>query len=275
MKTITTLLINNNEKVLSSLKIYLKEHCKNITTIYTSDSLEDSEEVIKEKKPEIILINMSVVDYSTNLNLSEYFNNIHCEIIYFNTLNLEVKADVGLDKFNASENESQSNKLEIKDVKVAVKNLKSSVYGLSALELKQLVDLLDKAVVTLLNNSALNLEEIGQELLPSSKIIAIPSLDTIDLIGHQELLYLEADGNYTTFHISDSTTIISSRNLGSYEKQLDSLVFFRIHNKYIVNINKVKSINKSSGDYCEITNGKRLPIAKRRKVELYRFLNLI
>ena len=125
-----------------------------------------------------------------------------------------------------------------------------------------------------MKNSILELNNTEQ-VRRQKNIIAVSSVDSIDLIVPDDLLYLEADGNYTTFHISDSTTIISSRNLGSYEKQLDSLVFFRIHNKYIVNINKVKSINKSSGDYCEITNGKRLPIAKRRKVELYRFLNLI
>lgn len=124
-----------------------------------------------------------------------------------------------------------------------------------------------------MKNSILESQENDLEKQKTT-IIAVSSSDHIALIVPDHILYLEADGNYTTFHLCNGTTIISSRNLGNYEKQLDSSVFFRIHSKYIVNIRRVKSICTSSGIYCEIENGKKLPVAKRRKVDLYRFLNL-
>jgi len=124
-----------------------------------------------------------------------------------------------------------------------------------------------------MKNSILDLKDT-ERVRRQKNIIAVSSADNIDLIVPDDLLYLEADGNYTTFHLFNKSTIISSRNLGNYEKLLDSDLFFRIHNKFIVNINMVKSISTSSGSYCEIINGKKLPIAKRRKVDLYRFLNL-
>ncbi len=36
----------------------------------------------------------------------------------------------------------------------------------------------------------------------------------------------------------------------------------------------VTNINKSQGNFCELNNGKSIPIAKRRQEQLYKFLNL-
>jgi two-component system LytT family response regulator len=218
MKDINALLINDNVKVLSSLKFYLKEQCKSITAIYTSSSLILSEEVIKEKKPEIIILNMSFVDSCSNIYLSEYFNNINCAIIYFNTVDFEGKEDEKLDCSDTSQNESKSKEIEIK-------NFKSIVYGLSTVDLKELVDLINKAIILLLKKSKFESKDPEEEKI-ESQIIAIPSSNNIDLIAPENILYLEADGNYTTFHLCKGSTIISSRNLGHYDKQLDSSVFF-------------------------------------------------
>ena len=96
-------------------------------------------------------------------------------------------------------------------------------------------------------------------------------------MGHlntSEILYLEADGKYTVFYMSDNTKKVVSKNIGEYEKTLPDSIFFRIHHKYIVNLKKVLKINRSDGNYCQLLNGKTLSIAKRRQEELRKFLNL-
>lgn len=105
-------------------------------------------------------------------------------------------------------------------------------------------------------------------------VIAISSTSKIDLLKVNDIFYIEADGRYSKFHMKNKLNIIASRNLGEYEKLLDSNFFFRIHHRYLVNLRMVNKIDKSGGNYCEVVNGDSIPIAKRRQKELFEYLNL-
>lgn len=268
MKQISALIINDDVKILLSLKLYLTEHCKSITAIYTSNSLINSEALIKEIKPDILLFNMSFVDYITNAYLSTYLNNVQCEIIYFDTYKSDNSSLIFLD--NTISLTESSRKIA---KQLLTSEQESGIYGFNSLQVIEIIELITKAITLLLDKRAM-LSKKNTNEIKRSKIIAVPSMDSIDLIEIEQLLYLEADGHYTIFYLLDGTTLLSSRNIGDYETQFDPNVFFRIHYKYIVNIKMVKSINKASGNYCEIKNGKELPIAKRRQGDLYRFLNV-
>lgn len=101
------------------------------------------------------------------------------------------------------------------------------------------------------------------ETLITNSQIAISSLDKIDVIHFDDILFIEADGRYSHFHLKTGK-ITASKNLGSYEKQLQESRFHRIHSKYIVNISAIKSIHRDSGVYCVLENQKDLPISRRR-----------
>ena len=108
----------------------------------------------------------------------------------------------------------------------------------------------------------------------TNDFLAVPSVSKIDMLEVDKLLYCEAEGRYTTFYLEGGNTIVSSRNLGEYERQLPENSFFRIHHKYLINMKKVASISKEGGRYCEMLDEKLLPISKRRQEKLNRFLNL-
>ena len=104
--------------------------------------------------------------------------------------------------------------------------------------------------------------------------IAIPSMHRIDFVKLDEIIYLQSEGRYTIFHLTDGNEIVATKNLGEYEAMIQEHNFFRIHNSYIVNLSHVSSINKSGGNYCEMINKKSLPIAKRRLDSLGRYLKI-
>jgi two-component system, LytTR family, response regulator len=104
--------------------------------------------------------------------------------------------------------------------------------------------------------------------------IAVPSVSKIDMLKVDKILYCEAEGRYTTFYLEDGKKIISSKNLGEYEKLLPNNLFFRIHHKYLVSLKKISSINKEENHYCEMSNNGFLPISKRRQGKFNRVLRL-
>lgn len=107
-----------------------------------------------------------------------------------------------------------------------------------------------------------------------AKIIAIPSLTDIKIIPVNDIIYLESEGRYTIFHTVKNERLISSRNLGMYEKILVNNSFLRIHHSYLVNMNFALNIQKKDGFYIEVPNKKYLSISKRKVDSLYEFLSI-
>ena len=110
--------------------------------------------------------------------------------------------------------------------------------------------------------------------LINDKFIALPQNDAIELVKIENIIYLEADGKYTTFYLLDEVIKIVSKNIGFYEDKLPTDFFFRIHHKFIVNFKLVSYITTSEGNYCILKNNKSLNISKRKLEPLKRFLNL-
>lgn len=103
--------------------------------------------------------------------------------------------------------------------------------------------------------------------------VAISSVDRIELLKTDDIVFCKADGKYTEFYSSNDIKMVSSRNLGEYTASFDSN-FFRIHHSYIVNIKHLLKIIKKDGLFCELSNGHVLPVAKRRQEEFIKFINL-
>lgn len=111
------------------------------------------------------------------------------------------------------------------------------------------------------------LHNLSQSLLGRhpSNLILISGMDRVNLLDPNEVIYCKSSGRYTEFYMKDKKyPITSSKTLGQYEKTLDPIYFYRIHNTFIVNLLHLDNINKKAGNYCEMSNGDSLPISRRR-----------
>ncbi len=101
--------------------------------------------------------------------------------------------------------------------------------------------------------------------------ISVSSVDKIELIKIDDIMYCKADGKYTEFYTTNGKKL-SSKNLGEYTSHFNGS-FFRIHHSYLVNIKHVDEIIKKKGIYCKLENGAILPVARRRQEEFIKFVN--
>jgi two-component system LytT family response regulator len=104
--------------------------------------------------------------------------------------------------------------------------------------------------------------------------ITINSTKKIELIKLEDIVCLEADGRYTIVHLENNTKRIASKNIGEFQVILNPDFFCRIHHKYILNLKKLININKVDGLFCEMENGKIIPVSKRKFENLNSILNL-
>jgi two-component system, LytTR family, response regulator len=84
------------------------------------------------------------------------------------------------------------------------------------------------------------------------------------MINVADLMYLEADSNYTILHLSGLDKIVATRSLGEYEKILEHPMFFRIHKSAIINLNFLKAYSSYQGNFALLTDGTSLNISRRK-----------
>ena len=86
-----------------------------------------------------------------------------------------------------------------------------------------------------------------------------------------EILYAESDGNYSTIFLTDGQKIVLTKKLKEVNDLLPSDSFFRIHNSYIINLNKIKEFLKTDG-YVVLKSNHKIPVSRQKKIRFLRFV---
>ncbi len=82
---------------------------------------------------------------------------------------------------------------------------------------------------------------------------------------NNEITYLEADINYTIFHLKNGTKMISSFTLKKYESDIELNGFLRVHKSYLLNPNFIKDFNQvGKKATIQLTTGKVLTVSRRK-----------
>ncbi|PWK20810.1 LytR/AlgR family response regulator transcription factor [Xanthomarina spongicola] len=84
-----------------------------------------------------------------------------------------------------------------------------------------------------------------------------------------DILYIESDGNYSTFIMANNQKMVVTKKIKEIDALLPENYFFRIHNSYIINLNKIKEFVKNDG-YVVMESNDKIPVARLRKTD---FLN--
>ncbi|WP_460471784.1 LytR/AlgR family response regulator transcription factor [Emticicia fontis] len=80
-----------------------------------------------------------------------------------------------------------------------------------------------------------------------------------------DIIYLEADTNYSIFHFEDGKKWTSSFTLKYYQSKNEINHFLRIHRSYLLNPAYIACINKQGrNSYIKMTNGKEIKVARRK-----------
>ncbi|RXR20203.1 LytR/AlgR family response regulator transcription factor [Flavobacterium stagni] len=98
----------------------------------------------------------------------------------------------------------------------------------------------------------------------STKKISIPCDGKLLFLNADDILYCESDGNYCTVFLENKEKLFVTQKLKFMEEKLADHYFFRIHNSYLINLNKVKEFHKSE-DFVVLTNQCRLPVSRQKK----------
>ncbi len=101
----------------------------------------------------------------------------------------------------------------------------------------------------------------------SHQRISLHTTDGIVYAVVDQIVRCEAKGAYTTIFLKDGNRHMTSKNLGEYESMLADHDFFRTHHSHLVNLTEVAKYKNTDGGFVEMKDGAEVPVAQRRKDE--------
>lgn len=126
------------------------------------------------------------------------------------------------------------------------------------------------------NNRNITAEKLEQILINHNsksinKKITLNTDGKLLFLESDEILYAESDGNYSTIFLTDGQKIVLTKKLKEVNTLLPEDSFFRIHNSYIINLNKIKEFLKTDG-YVVLKSNHKIPVSRQKKSD---FLDLL
>jgi two-component system LytT family response regulator len=240
---LTAIIIDDETSSRSSLRQKLTKHCPDITIIGECENGEEGVKGIEEKKPDLIFLDVEMPRMN-GFTMLQHLSNINFEIVFITAYDHYALQAI---KFSALDYLVKP--VEITDLKLAVEKAvqkRKMAAGNERLEL-------------LLQNLKNDKKELQR--------IAIPSVDGFQFVETEDIIYLEANSNYTCFYLTNNAKITVAKTIKDFEELLPASIFIRIHHSYIINKNLVAKYLNGKGGQVVMKNGIVLDVARRKKEE--------
>jgi len=245
MRSMTAILIDDEFTALKGLQQKVEKLFPNIRVLQTFQKPEDAISQLEREPPDILFLDIEMPRMS-GFDLLAALKQVNFQVVFVTAYN-----------------------------EYALKALKESAIGyvLKPVDDAELVAAVSKAMVVIeqkqTNESNAKLIEILTETISNTKKLIIPTEKGLSFIPYEEVIHLEGYEGYTKFHLANAQEIVSSYNLGKFDKYLPP-TFFKCHKSHIINIEKVSSFENEG--YLVLEKGHRVPISKaNRKVFIQLF----
>ena len=244
MKKIRTLLVDDEPRGLSALQRLLEFNSPEVEIIGTCESVDEAVAKIRASAPELVFLDIAMPE-KNGFDLLREVSPVPFEVVFVTAHN-----DFMLQAFRFS----------------------AVDYLLKPVESNLLVDAVRRAARRIAQKtSGSNLETLLHNVRQhegSQKMkICITSLKGFQVVNLSDILYCEADSNYTNFHLSGRTLICASKPIHEFEEMLADSHFVRIHKSYVINLEHVREYVRGEGGTVILSNGHKVEVSRRRKEE--------
>ena len=98
--------------------------------------------------------------------------------------------------------------------------------------------------------------------------IALPHQDGVIFVELKNVLYCEADNNYTWFYVANGQKYLVSKTLRDIQDTLEERNFLRVSRQHLINLDHIAKFMKGEGSYVIMTDGQSITVARSQKEKL-------
>ena len=241
---IKAIIIDDEVHCLETLSLLLNEFCPEVQLLEQCNSAKKGLEVIEKYNPDLVFLDIEM-PLMNGFEMLEQLSTISFAIIF----------TTSYDQY-------------------AIKAIRYSAldYLLKPIDPKELISAVKKVQeerhLPIAEQFQMLLQQINGKNNGFTKI-AVPTAEGFELIPAEQVIYCEANDNYTHFLLKNKNKIIACRTLKDIEEQLQDFPFFvRVHNSYMVNLNEVIKYVRGEGGYLIMSDDSSVNVSRSRKEAL-------
>ncbi|MFN8393999.1 MAG: LytTR family DNA-binding domain-containing protein [Bacteroidia bacterium] len=225
---ITTLIIDDEFRSRASLRMVLEHNFPQIEVVAEAASVAEGISMAREHKPMLVFLDIMLPDGSA-FDFLDILNDPQLKVVVISAF-----PEHSVRAFRYAVAHYLVKPIDIRDLRTAI----------SRVSLPASPDA---------SRTASTGHNIGES-------VALHSVDGFKLVQLPEIVYCEADSNYTIFHFVNGTTFMVASTLGYYEELFADKAFYRVHNKFLVNLQHIKGYHRGRGGWIEMANGKAVEV---------------
>jgi two-component system, LytTR family, response regulator len=238
---IRAFLVDDERKSSLTLQKLLEKYCTDFEVLGNAQSIGDAVELIIEKDPDVVFLDIEMGD-GTGFDLLSMFDDPFFQIVF-----VTAHSDYAVKAFKFSAVDYLLKPVDIDDLKNAAIKIRKAI----------------RTEITFKQQSPTP----GQQIKLSTKKGHI-------FISTDEVIRLQASGNYTEITLLNKEKHLISGNLGVLEEKIKDENFVRVHRSDIVNINHITRIVKEVHCFVELAGYLRVEISRRNRRILFKALTI-
>lgn len=242
MKNIKAIIVDDEPRGQNALLKLLEQNCPDVEIISTCSSADEAMERIRELHPDLLFLDIAMPG-KTGLDLLQEIGESDFEIIFVTAHN-----NYMVQAFQFSAVDYLLKPVEESLLTAAVKRAQKRIESKSG----------NKPLETFLHNIQ---EKGGAHKMK----LCIPSLKGFRVILIKDIIFCEANGNYTQFHLLGQPPVLVSKPIHEYDSLLEDSNFIRVHKSFLVNLEHIKEYIRGEGGSIILANGQEVEVSRRKK----------
>jgi len=240
---IRTVLIDDESNSLEMMEWLLKTYCPQVQIEAMCNAASKGIEAINKYKPDVVFLDIEM-PHMNGFDMLEEFEKLTFDVVFCTAYDqFAIKA------FKYSALNYLLKPVDPEDLKETIRRIEERKGSPSREQLELL------------------LENIRQSVKPTAQRIALTTGDGMIFVPTAEILYCEAESNYTNVVLLGGKKILVSKVLKEIDEALAGQDFFRIHNSYLVNLNHITKFVRGDGGYVVMQDGSSVGISRSRRQE--------
>ena len=243
MMMVRCILVDDEMNALEMMEWLLKTYCPQVEILAMCTSAEEAIGRIRQLQPDVIFLDIEMPRMN-GFEMLEQFDKLFFDVVFCTAYDqFAIKAF----KYSA---------LNYLLKPVDPEDLMATVTRIEA-----------RRMVPTREQFDLLLQSMRQPRRETPQRIALTSGDGMIFVPTSEILYCEADSNYTKIVLEGGRRVVVSKVLKEIDEALSGPDFCRVHSSFLINVNHIRKYVRGDGGYLVMDDDHTISISRNRRQE--------
>ena len=240
-----TLIVDDEQASRTTLRNYLKAYCPEVKVLDEAANISEAKEQIEKYGPDLVLLDVEM-PFGNGFDLLASLPSIDFKVVFVTAFSHYALRAI---QYSAAH------------------------YILKPVDIDELVEAVARVAEgadAYPDSTQVLLDNIRTTQKQKTKVV-LPIINGFEVVEAEEIVYCQAEENFTRFHLESGSEVLICRTLKFYQEVLQPLDFLRIHKSYLINLQHVRKYRKGRGGEVTMVNGTELPVSPSQKEALVKY----